>query len=840
MIIQKKYWLYNKLDNKKVEELENSLNITKPFAKTLLNRGIESPSQAKKFLNPSIEQLYDPFLLKDMNKVVSRLEKAVKNKEKICIYGDYDVDGIGSISILIKYFESIDYTVDFYIPDRLEEGYGLNKEAIEKIVNNGTRLIITVDCGISSVEEVDLANDLGAEIIITDHHQCPEVLPNAYGIINPLQEGCNYPFNKLCGCGLAFKLIQALTPENIFKQSIYDYLDITAIATIADVVSIRDENRIIVKAGLDYMSESKNPGIQALLKVSGFLNKKLNTGNIAFGIAPRINAAGRIGSAKSGVELLTTRDTNNASQIAGLLNEENKERQQIESDILNQAINIIEKNPKYKDDKVLVVYDKAWHPGVIGIVASRIVDIYYKPTVILGIEDDIAKGSARSIPGFNLFESMNKCKDLFIKFGGHDQAAGLSINVDNLESFAKEMNIIAEAILTEEDFIPKIIYDDMLKTEDIDGQLIEELEQMEPFGIGNPSPKFAIKGLKPIDIRGVGDQGKHLKAKVESNGVNLDSIGFSLGQFKELIEPTDKIDLIFSPEFNIYNGNCNIQLNIKDIKISQSLNYRNHTILKDYYKNFTIEEYKNKSITNVYLKTLTGNKDKILREGIEKASIESPLLILVNTLEQSYKLLSSLEYRNKSKKRKISISFNQSEYISGENEIDLVINPIVDKIQYKRYNNIILYDMFYFPEQLQVFKDENNNIEKTIFLYNNGDEKSNEFVLENIIPTRDQLVVIYKYFKAINSNEIRLEFEDIYINIKKEYKLSINQALLNNALKIFTEGNLLTYKFENHTYSVYMIKNPYKVDLNKLRFTQYLKEREKHFNDFKNTWLSLQ
>ena len=344
MMLQKRHWTYNRLNSKEIIQLANNLDITKPIAKVLLNRKIKNYDEAKKFLYPTIEQMYDPFLLKDMEKVVNRIKKAIKNKEKICIYGDYDVDGVASISIMLKYFDSIDYPVVFYIPDRAEEGYGLNRKAIKEIVNEGTKLIITVDCGISSINEVDFANSLGVDIIITDHHECQETLPDAYAIINPMQEDCVYPFSNLCGCGLVLKLIQALTPKEVFEKSIYKYLDITAIATIADVVPLIDENRIIVKNGLHYIDKSENLGIQALLKVSGLSDKKLNTGHIAFGVAPRINAAGRISVARTGVELFTTDDVSKAAQLAQLLDAENKQRQQIEKDIFNEVVSIIEKN----------------------------------------------------------------------------------------------------------------------------------------------------------------------------------------------------------------------------------------------------------------------------------------------------------------------------------------------------------------------------------------------------------------------------------------------------------------------------------------------------------------
>ncbi|GEM_PF-25779 len=838
-MIHKKYWTYNKLDNIKVEELSNSLGITPTISRVLLNRGIANHDEAKKFLYSSLTQLHDPFLLKDMDKVVKRIKAAIKNNEKICIYGDYDVDGISSTSIMIKYFNSINHPATYYIPNRMEEGYGLNKDAIEKISINGTRLIITVDCGITSVEEVKFANSLGIDTIITDHHECQNVLPDAYGIINPKQKDCSYPFDKICGCGLAFKLIQALTPAEVFKTSIYDYLDIVAIATVADVVSLTDENRVIVKNGLEYISESINPGIQALLKVCGFEDRRLNAGNIAFGLAPRINAAGRISSADAGVQLFTATDVNQANKIAQLLNEENRYRQEIEMNILNEAIDIIERSPGYASDNILIIYNEGWHPGVIGIVASRIVEKYYKPTVILGVEEGIAKGSARSIPGFDLFDAMNKCKDLFIKFGGHEQAAGLSINVENIEVFRQQINLIAKQTLTEEDLIPKVFYDDILKIEDISEQLIDEIQQLEPFGMGNSAPKFISQGLRTVDIRGIGVDKKHIKLKFEFSENYIDGIGFGLGDFQQLIELNDEIDIVFSPEYNVYNGNRKLQFNIKDIKIKHSLNYRKHPVLKEYYQNFFMSKYEtDKRFIDIPLKILKGEKDKIVREKVEDASKIKPILILANTLNHAYRLLSLLEYKKSSSLTSISIGFNQPNTDNLDYEVYVVINPVVDKIQYKRYNNIILYDMFYSLDQLKAFINQNHT-ERTIFLYEDGDEESNLSILKNIVPTREQLVAIYKYLKDNKSKRISHSFEKIYDDIKCRHNLIINDALFNNALTIFAEGSLLTYNFENNAYNIYMLEPTCKVDLNKLKYTQYLETIKYQYNDFKNIWLQL-
>lgn len=841
-MIQKKYWTYRKLDGTKVLNLSMGLGVTETISKVLLNRGIDQTAQAKKFLNASLENLYDPFLLKDMTKVARRIERAIITKEKICIYGDYDVDGIASTSILLKYFKSINHPAIYYIPNRLEEGYGLNKEAITKLAQNGTKLIITVDCGITSHEEVELSNDLGVDIIITDHHECSETLPAAYGIINPKQEGCIYPFDNICGCGIALKLIQALTPQEEFKSTIYDYLDIVTIATIADIVPLTDENRIIVKNGLEHLSESQNLGIQALLKVCGFDDKKLNVGNIAFGIAPRINAAGRISSADIGVELLTTADADNADRLAKLLNEENKLRQEVEIDILNKVIDTIESDSKFKDDKVLVIHGEGWHTGVIGIVASRIVEKYYKPTIILGIEDGVGKGSARSISGFSLFDSMSKCRDLFIKFGGHEQAAGLSMKVENIEKFRKQINLIADDMLTDEDFIQNIFYDDELELPQISDQLLNELEMIQPFGMGNPAPKFVVRDANIIEIRGIGVDKKHLKLKMKLEGNIIDGIAFGLGEFEQLAYVGDKIDVAFSPEYNSFGGKISLQLNIKDIKLKTNTNYRQHPILREYYnkiniiKNNTNTEYK-----DLKLNIVREEKHKLVKRQIEGVSINSRLLIVVNTLEGASELLPILENREYSTKTKLDISYNQPNNGSIITDIDVVINPYVDKIEFKRYNNIIVYDMFYSKDEFESFICQ-NDVDKVTFLYKDCDATFNINCLNNVIPSRVQLVAIYKQLmdnKSNRSNILSCSFSDLYEEIEEKFNLKINEALLNNALTIFAEGSLLTYEIEDCAYKIQLLKPTNKVDVNELKFTKLLHKQKDEFEKFKKIWLQL-
>ena len=513
MIYNKKWTLKHK-GKVKEANLSKKIDISPEISQILVNRGVDSKKDAEIFMNPSLEYLRDPFLMKDMDKAVKRIKMAIENKENIYIYGDYDVDGVSSTSILYLYFKSINYPVKYYIPNRLEEGYGINENAIRKIYEDGCDLIITVDCGITSVKEVELANELGIDVIISDHHECQSEIPNAYAIINPKQEDCNYPFDMLCGCGVAFKIIQALTDEEEFKTTMYDYLEIATLATICDIVPLVDENRIIVKNGLKLMKEGKNLGLRELIKVCGIESGQIGSSHIGFSVGPRINASGRLGYSYLGVQLFTTDDENEAKEIANILEAKNIERQLIESKMYKEAEEIIANNEEYKNDKVLVVAKEGWQHGIIGIVASKLTEKYYKPTILLTIEDGEATGSARSIKGFNMFEALVSCKDLMNKFGGHEQAAGLALSEENISELKKRINEIADYNLTKEDLIENIKVEFELDEESVDLKLVDDLHKLEPFGLSNPSPRFIMRDLLLTHIYFMGKNKQDRKSVV--------------------------------------------------------------------------------------------------------------------------------------------------------------------------------------------------------------------------------------------------------------------------------------------------------------------------------------
>ena len=566
MIFNKKWTLKHKgkiVDN----ELSKKIKISPEISQILKNRGIETEKDSEIFMDPSLDYLRDPFLMKDMEKAVKRIQEAIAKNEKIWIYGDYDVDGVSSTSILCIYFNSINYPVNYYIPNRLEEGYGINEDAIKLINEQGCNVLISVDCGITSVKEVELAKSLGIDVIITDHHECQTEIPNAFAVINPKQEDCNYPFDMLCGCGVAFKIIQALTPKEEFKYTMNNYLEIATLATICDIVPLVDENRIIVKNGLKLMKEGCNLGLRELTKVCGIETDKIGSSHIGFSIGPRINAAGRLGYSYLGVELFTTQSKEEAIEIASLLEEKNNERQMIEAKMYQEAEAIINSDERYKNDKVLIIANEGWQHGVIGIVASKLTEKYYKPTILLTIEDGEATGSARSIKGFSIFDALMKCSDILGKFGGHEQAAGLSLNEEYIDELRNRVNEFADYSLNQEDLIENIAVEFELDEDAIDFNLIEELHRLEPFGMSNPSPRFILRNCEIKDIFKLGKEKNHLKLNLSKKNT-YESIGFNMSYLAEGYNIGDKVDVLFQLDENTYMGNRKIQFLLKDIRMA--------------------------------------------------------------------------------------------------------------------------------------------------------------------------------------------------------------------------------------------------------------------------------
>ena len=560
-----KRWQFAAVEEELSAALTNKLGISPIVAQILINRGITDERKASLFLDTRAEHLTDPFLMRDMNKAVERIARAITFKQKITIYGDYDVDGITATALLMRVLTDLGAVVSYYIPERQNEGYGLNKAALEHLIATGTMLMITVDCGISAIQEVEAVKD-GLDIIITDHHQPTEHLPPAFAILNPKQPECSFPHKQLAGVGVAFKLCQALwktvSPESALFQK---YLDIVALGTIADIVPLVDENRILVKLGLVELESTVNKGLCALIEVCDLAGKRINAGKVGFVLAPRLNAAGRISHAAAGVELLITDDYEKAQELALILNHENTIRQNIEREIFIFAEQQIEHLNPYEEN-VLVIAGEDWHSGVIGIVASRLVEKYYRPVVMLTIKDGIAKGSCRSIPGFDIFEALQYSADLLNQFGGHRQAAGLTMDANRIEELRCRLMQFGAERLSADDYIPKIAIDSQIGLADVDKALLEQLACLEPHGMGNPGPVFASSNLQLGDVRSIGQNQKHLKLKLNQQQTISDVIGWNLGDLSEILRRDDYIDLAFIPEFNDWQGVRSVQLRARDIQ----------------------------------------------------------------------------------------------------------------------------------------------------------------------------------------------------------------------------------------------------------------------------------
>jgi single-stranded-DNA-specific exonuclease len=568
-IVRKKWVPYNK-SYELTEILKSKYNISEMFARTLINRGLDDLNKVNRFMNADINDQYDSFLLTDMEKAVDRILVAIEENEKICIYGDYDVDGITSTALCVNILRKLEADVMYYIPIRADEGYGLNHDAIEYIAEQGVNLIITVDCGIRSIDVVETVKESGMNIIITDHHECGEILPDAFAVINPHRLDSSYPFKELAGVGVAFKLMQAVTESIGYRELLYDVLDIAAIGTIADVVPLLDENRIIVKNGLEKLMNTDNVGLKALIDICDLKDKQISSYNIAFIIAPRINAAGRLADAGRCVELLITEDEALAYEIARELDAENKERQRIEAEILEQAIAKVNAEKDFETSSVIVLDEINWHPGVIGIVASRIVEQFSKPSILIGLDNEIGKGSGRSMSGFNLYEAMNKCSELFVSFGGHEMAAGLTIKTDNIEAFRKKINTVAKDMLQGKELLPELLVDYKLEPSEINLQVAKQLKDLEPFGMGNPNPNFVCRNMQILDKRLVGANSKHLSLNLYDGNSNVKAIAFNMGNLFNVLSSSKKIDIICCMDINLWNNNENVQLIIKDIKINKN------------------------------------------------------------------------------------------------------------------------------------------------------------------------------------------------------------------------------------------------------------------------------
>ncbi|MBV5340008.1 MAG: single-stranded-DNA-specific exonuclease RecJ [Deltaproteobacteria bacterium] len=567
-----KKWAVKTVDDVGVENLSRLLGVGSITARILIGRGIDAVEDGRQYLLPSLSAMHDPFLLKGMQTAVERVLLALENSETVCVYGDYDVDGITGTALLVSFLRQVGLICNYFIPSRFDDGYGLNEEALQRIIDTGATLIISVDCGITAVKEAIFCRHAGVDLVILDHHAPREIIPEATAVVNPLQPGCSYPFKMLAGVGVAFNLLVALRSRmrlaGLFgisdEPDLRDWLDLVALGTIADVVPLVGQNRTYAYYGLQKLESSRRPGIAALKKVAG-IKDTVNCGQVGFRLAPRLNAAGRMESAVPGVDLLLNNSADECAIIADELDTANAERQAVERGILEQAVAMVDSGGNYPACRSIVLASRDWHQGVIGIVASRLVERYHRPTILIAIDEEgKAKGSGRSIPGFHLLEALTACPDYLDRFGGHRYAAGIGLEAGNIDAFAAAFEAASLQILGDRELVPSLDIDGDVCPAEVNLTLTNEFKRMEPFGAGNPEPTLMMRRVTVVDRRIVGEG--HLKLRLSAGGLVFSGIAFRQAEC-----PADGLlDIAFFPESNFWNNATTLQLRIKAMRKAAS------------------------------------------------------------------------------------------------------------------------------------------------------------------------------------------------------------------------------------------------------------------------------
>ncbi len=792
-----KKWICNEVKDEDVLKLSKEAQISTLLAKIFLSRGINDRDYIKSFLNPSKDKLHDPFLMKDMDKAVDRILEAIEKGQKILIYGDYDVDGVTSTSVLYNFLSSLGANLDFFIPNRIDDGYGITLDTAEIIVNLGCQLVITVDCGISAISEVDYINSNGIDIIITDHHECREDIPDAFAVINPKRQDCPYPFKELAGVGIAYKLVSALCGRLQLGDIHYKYLDIVTIGTIADVVPLVGENRIIASNGLKIMKNTTNIGLMELLKHCNKNNDDITTWMVAFIIAPRINAAGRMGDAKRAVTLFTTKDRTTAMEIAGLLSGENKARQDIESAIIDEVLNKIESDNKYKDKKVMVVAGEGWHHGVIGIAASKVTERYYKPCIILSCENGVLKGSGRSIEGLNMFMALCACENLLDNYGGHEMAAGVTLKEENLEEFDRLINNFADNNMKEEDLIPKVKIDVRLVKNEINLKSISEIEMMSPFGVGNPSPLFLYENVRIADLRAVGND-RHLKVVFEDQGLSVDAIGFNMGNLTKELLSEDFVDVVCSLDKNTWNSVDRAQLVLKDIKYSKEI-----VSEQKFYNSlekcvgFVVENVGNNYQDNQVCEMVFQDTEEIEDKVKLFINDDKKTIILVNSMESAKKIKKMHENLHGCIKKKLNICYT---CFNGQDDAGttLVINPCIEGMDSFNADRVVFYGLWSVPGYIDLVYNRLKGHGSDCICLLSGTDKQEGM---DVVLKRQDIEAVYRYMRANCINSLLLgNMVVLSRKIALNYKINMNYFKLKKSIEIFGELGLLKahYKDDYH------------------------------------------
>ena len=563
-----KRWNILQANEEKVLHLQQALKINKTLCKILVQRGLDDYEKTKNYFRPSLTHLHNPWLMKDMDKAVNRITSAFNNNEHILVFGDYDVDGTTSVASMYQFLRNIYSNVDYYIPHRYKEGYGVSKAGIDYAKENNQTLIISLDCGIKSVDLIAYAKSLGIDFIVCDHHLPDAIIPEAVAILNAKQKDCNYPFKELCGCGVGFKLMQALSETlKLPEESYLQYLDLVATAIAADIVPMVDENRILAYYGLQKVNTNPNTGIKALMNLAN-VQKEMTISNLVFIIAPRINAAGRMDDAKKAVQLFIEKDVTKAMEFAEMLHSDNTDRKEADSSTTEEALAIIEKDPLLVNRKTTVLYQEHWHKGVVGIVASRLIETYYRPTIVLTKSGEIVGGSARSVAGFNLYEAIHACREHLLGYGGHFAAAGMTLLPEQVNNFSNAFEKIVSETITPELLIPEIIIDSEISFDELTPSFYNILIQMEPFGPDNMRPVFVAKNLRDTGFSKIVKE-QHLRFSVKQKDIHLTGIGFNMANKFSLLQENKPLDIVFTLDLNEFNGEKNLQMKVIDVRLSE-------------------------------------------------------------------------------------------------------------------------------------------------------------------------------------------------------------------------------------------------------------------------------
>ena len=801
------------------------LGISEVTAGLLVNRGITKPDEARTFLNPSLDQLYDPFLLNDMDRAAARIKQAVSAGEKIFIYGDYDADGITSSTVLSLYLRSLGAEVYVYIPSRQEEGYGLHMESLQVVKEQGARLVITVDCGISALNEVEQFQQY-LDIIITDHHMPEEELPKAYAVINPKIPGQKYPFKELAGVGVAAKLVQALGG----LKGIQPYLDLIAIGTVADIVPLIDENRVFAALGIEQINEKPRPGIHALLQALNREDKNVDSGMISYALGPCLNAPGRMTTFHAGYDLLTAENIKQAMPVARELVEQNQLRKQTESQILDAALEMMQQQVDLAYDKVIVTAGENWHPGVIGIVASRITERFNRPAVVLSMDGDEAVGSARSINGFHLYEALTSCRDLLNRFGGHEMAAGLSINKSNIDEFRKRICSHAEKILREEDLIPRYFYDGLLKYEQITPNLMNEIDMLAPFGQGNPVPRFYLNSAVVESSRLIGRESNHIKLSLSLGQRSWDAVGFGMAEAGKDVQQGSRVSMLTSLKRNEWMGVTSTQFQIHNMKRTYEKPEDFEELLSWFYFKFFDVFFHNFMYNGN--DNLSASKPDFLREDTripKLLNLDDTIERLTNSMTGTVVFVSTLEYASALLNRmmeddllnQIPVQYHHPYSGNGLGHNTIILIPNYSYYPEQYYRSIIIptgeKKFHCIGNGVGVERQQRRYYHFTVEGINDNGVNSRAFSLD-----RDQLGIIYKWLrKIVPGRNIWTDGRQLLNDMIEGSGFPWNGFQLRLALEIFKELNFISVDFSNQCIKIYCNPKPVSRQLDESRLVNY-------------------